>query len=318
MPIILPYLLFIFGIVLIVKGGDLFVDAASFLARATGIPEFVIGATVVSVATTFPELLVSALAAREGATAFAIGNSVGSVSVNIGLILAILILFLPTRVDRREFGVKGFLMVSSAFFLWLFSVKGHFSLAGVILLSAIFLIFLWENLRLTRHSKPDSTAPAEKSFRVLSGAIAKFVLGAAGITVGARLLVDNGVIVARRLGVPASVIAVTVVSLGTSLPELVCAVGAIIKKKPGLSVGNILGACVIDLCLILPICTALSGKTLPLTPRAVGLDLPVCLGLCLLSVLPTWVTGKLSRWQGILLLLLYLVFCAFVVVGAAA
>ena len=131
--------------------------------------------------------------------------------------------------------------------------------------------------------------------------IVKFVLGAAGIVIGADLLVDNASLLASLCGVSDRVISVTIVAIGTSLPELVTTLTAIVKKQASLSAGNIIGANIIDLTLILPVCAVISGGTLPVVGTVGVLDMPACLIIGAVACIPTIITKKFSRWQGILL-----------------
>ena len=138
-----------------------------------------------------------------------------------------------------------------------------------------------------------------------------FAIGLAAIVVGSRLLIDYGSELALLLGVPSSIIGVTMVAIGTSLPELVTTLTAIAKKEASMSVGNIIGANVIDLTMILPVCSAVSGGTLTIGSQTTALDLPVCLALCCVAVVPPLLKGKFYRWQGVLMLAVY---AAYVVI----
>lgn len=304
METFIAVLLFAVGVVLIVKGGDLFVDAATWIAEVSGIPKFIVGATVVSLATTLPEMIVSVMAALEGKVDMAVGNAVGSVTANTGLIMAIALLFMPCAVDRKVYGFKSVLMILAAAFLLVFSQGGSLLLTGSLILIAILVAFVWENIVSAKaglEAAEDRVRPPHDSKTVWSNVV-KFLLGAAGIVIGARLLVDNGSILARAAGVSEAVIAVTLVAVGTSLPELVTTITAIVKKQSALSIGNIIGANIIDLCLILPLCSLVSGKALPISAQSVGLDMPVCLGVIALALLPMLFTGKFRRWQGFVML----------------
>lgn len=146
-----------------------------------------------------------------------------------------------------------------------------------------------------------------------------FVLGAATIFVGAQLMCDNGAELARALNVPEGIIGVTILAVGTSLPELVTAITAIIKKKSDLSVGNIIGANIIDLSLILPICTFITmGKTgnpLPVDPQSLTIDFPFCLAAAGFALIPPLVMGKFKRWQGALLLSGYVTYVVLLILN---
>lgn len=305
---LLACLFFFCGVALVVRGGDYFVDAAARIARALRIPTFVIGATVVSLATTMPETIVSAMAAAEGKTEMAIGNAVGSVTANTALILGAAMVAIPILCDRRRFLRPILLLIAACLTLLLSSLGGELSLPGSLILCAIFLLFMLGNLLdAKKEAKRQTCEPGEKlSPKTWAQNVLLFLLGAAGIVFGSRLMVEYGGEIAVRLGVPERTVALTLVAVGTSLPELVTTVSAIVKKEAGLSVGNIIGANVIDLSLILPLCSLVAKKPLPVSPAGVvTLDLPVCLGATLLAFLPLLVFRRSSRLQGFLLLALY-------------
>lgn len=311
MELFVTLLLLALGILLIVKGGDFFVDAASWMAEVSGIPKFIVGATIVSLATTLPELIVSLLAAAGGKADMAAGNAVGSVTANTGLILAVSILCLPAVIQRGKLMGKGVLMIVSAAALLLACRKGVLTPVNSIFLLVLFVMFIVENLHGARQAMQPQEV-CQKAPRPAGGMIAgnliKFVLGAVGIVLGAQLLVDNGSALARICGVSERVIGVTVLAVGTALPELVTTITAVIKKQSTLSIGNILGANIIDLCLILPLCSIVSGGALPIAQEAVTLYLPVCLTVAVIGILPALIAGKFRRWQGFLMLAVYLLF----------
>ena len=138
--------------------------------------------------------------------------------------------------------------------------------------------------------------------------IVLFVLGAAGIVIGSDLLVDNGTLLAQRLGVPENVIALTAVAIGTSLPELVTAITSIVKKEASLSVGNVIGANIIDTALILPVCSVISGGTLQVAASTVRVDMPVCLAVTMIALIPALISQRFRRWQGVVLIAIYVAY----------
>ena len=297
--LLLTVLLFALGLVLIVKGGDLFVDAAVWIAEASGVPQFIIGATVVSLATTLPELMVSALGVLRGEVDLAVGNAVGSVTANTGLIMGLSILCLPAVIRRRDFAAKAGLLLAAAGMLTLLCRAGELTAVSGLALLAVFAAFGWENLRAAGRGAGGRPAGRRGG---LGGRVIKFVLGIIGIVWGADLLIEHGAALALALGVPAGIVGVTVVAVGTSLPELVTTFTAIVKREASLSIGNIVGANIIDLTLILPVCALLSGGRLTVSPRSAALDLPVCFAMTLLGVLPPLLTGRFRRWQGAVML----------------
>ena len=305
-------LLFAAGLVCIIKGGDLFVDAASWIAEASGIPKFIIGATIVSFATTLPEMLVSVFAALEGNADIAVGNAVGSVTANTGLIMCLSLVCMTCLMERRQFGVKACLLLAAILSLFGFTRDGRLSVAEGLLVLVIFAGFLAESLISARREqgtelKEDEERPAV-SGKTVAGNIVKFVLGAAGIVLGAQLLIDNGSAIASLLGVPDAIIAATMIAVGTSLPELVTTLTAIRKKESSLSVGNIIGANIMDLTLILPLCSLILGKPLPVQSQGMLLDIPACLIICAAVLVPALWKGKFQRWMGFLAGGLYIVY----------
>lgn len=307
MQTLLAAALFAVGVVLIVKGGDAFVDAASWMAGVSGIPPFIIGATIVSLATTLPELLVSLFAAMNGQVEMANGNAIGSVTANTGLILAVAVIALAGEAPRRAYLAKSLLLTGCIGVLLLFGRTGALPAAGSLLLAGLFALFLAENITGAKAAMAGAAAEErpELAGGELAGRLLMFGLGAAGIVAGAHLLVKSGSALAALLGVPERVIAVTIVAVGTSLPELVTTLTAILKKQASLSVGNILGANIIDTALILPLCSLVSGRALPISAQCAGLDLPFCLALTLIMLLPMLAKQRFARWQGWAGLLVY-------------
>lgn len=314
------------GIVLIVKGGDFFVDAASWMAEVSGIPKLIVGATVVSFATTLPELLVSVFAAVEanatgnaGLVDMAIGNAIGSVTANLALIFAIALIAMPTVIRRKDYLLKMLLMLGGATAIVVFSaIFDGIEIIGSAVLLAIFAVAMFDNVRAAVKNvraeraavAADGTAALREkpTGKVVTVNILKFVAGAAGIVIGADLLVDNASQLAALCGVSERVISVTIVAVGTSLPELVTTVTAIVKKQSSLSAGNIIGANIIDLTLILPICALIFGGKLPVVGTVGVLDMPACLLVGAVACVPTIFTKKFARWQGFLLLGLYVAY----------
>lgn len=305
-------LLFAAGLVCIIKGGDLFVDAAGWIAEASGIPKFIIGATIVSFATTLPEMLVSVFAALEGNADIAVGNAVGSVTANTGLIMCLSLVCMTCLMERRQFGVKACLLLAAILSLFGFTRDGRLSVAEGLLVLVIFAGFLAESLISARREQgTERKAEGERlavSGKTVAGNIVKFVLGAAGIVLGAQLLIDNGSAIAALLGVPDAIVAATMIAVGTSLPELVTTLTAIRKRESSLSVGNIIGANIMDLTLILPLCSLILGKSLPVQSQGMLLDIPACLIICAAVLVPALWKGKFQRWMGFLAGGLYIVY----------
>ena len=327
------YTLFLIGVVLIVKGGDWFVDGAVWVAEVTRIPRFIIGATIISLATTLPEIIVSTIAAidghsilasgvgdyvaaSQGKVGMAIGNGIGSVICNTAMILAIGIVFLPIAIKRKDFAPKAILLIAAMTALFLFSMNGSFSIAGAVVLLLIFALYIFENIRSAKADPSESAAarPATDRKSVITN-ILRVIFGAAGIVVGSQLLVNNGSKIAASWGVSESIIGVTLVAVGTSLPELVTAIASIVKKQSSMSVGNVIGANVIDTTLILAVCSFVYGGNLPVSAQNIYLDFPVAILVSLIALVPTIIHKKFSRWQGVILLMIYAAYLVIVVAG---
>lgn len=306
MELTVTLILFALGILLVVKGGDYFVDAASWIAEVSGIPKLIVGATIVSVATTLPEMLVSVMAATQGKVDMSIGNAIGSVTANIGLIMALALICMPGVIKRADYLFKSVLMILAAFIIVICGFFGKVNLVFSAVLLALFVVFIFENISVAGQSEEKERVTATKKTVIIN--IIKFFAGAAGIVFGAELLVNNGSELARFAGISERIIGVTLVAVGTSLPELITTITAIVKKQSSLSVGNILGANIMDLTLIMPLSALVSGKSLPISETAAALDLPVCLLVGLIAIAPAMLRSKFSRWQGFILLLVYAVY----------
>lgn len=309
MQTFLTFFLFAVGLVLIIKGGDWFVDAASWIAKVSGIPQFIIGATIVSIATTLPEILVSVMAAAQGNVEMATGNAIGSVTANTGMILGLSIIFMPVAVNRNKYLPKSLILMGAIVLLWALSLNGELTLFASIIMFLCFAFFIYENII---EAKRGMTPNEEKGKgntdkKTVTINILKFVVGAAFIVIGSRLLVNEGTVIATDiLHIDERIVSLTLVAVGTSLPELVTTLTAIAKKQSSLSVGNIVGANIIDMLLILPICSFISGGSLPVAFTTIWIDLPVALLVTLITLLPMLITKKFHRWQGILSLAVYI------------
>lgn len=308
-------LLFLLGLGLLIKGGDWFVDGATALARRFRLPEILIGSTIVSIGTTLPEVMVSTTSALSGHGEMAYGNTIGSVICNTALIAALSAAVRPGPADGRSLRLPAALFTAAAVaFGAVAYTTGQFSRAVGLGLLGLFLVYLVLSVRKMRTAPAPEATPAEPPaplWRTLLGLVA----GAAAIAWGADLLVDNGTRLAEALGVPEAVIALTFVALGTSLPELVTAVTALAKGHSALSLGNVIGANLLNLVLVTGTAATLAPFPLPQdgtlfgVNRSLALDLPVMAAVSLVLILPVLLRGRLYRAQGILLLAVYGAFC---------
>ncbi len=326
-------LLFALGFVLLIIGGDKFVDGATGVAKRYHIPELLIGATVVSIGTTLPEVMVSATSAAKGIGDIAYGNAIGSIICNTSLIAAITVAIKPAPVGKKDL-IKPviFFFVTAILYAAVSYMTGYFSRPIGIVLLLIFVVYMIINVKDALKGNAEHKEIAEEkedeSETVATSGFEKFkqtiiyellmiVIGAVFITIGANLLVDNGTIIATALGVPTSVIALTFVALGTSLPELVTAITSLVKGHGALSLGNVIGANLFNLVLVSGLSITIQPFSIPVEKTIAGMnaslvvDIPVMLAVMAILTIPSIIRGKLARIQGILLLAIYAAYVVF-------
>jgi len=313
-------ILFAIGLVLLIKGGDWFVDGATGIAKRFNLPDIVVGATVVSIGTTLPEVMVSTTGALAGSGAMAYGNAIGSIICNTALIAAISITCNPGPVNVKSMKTPViFFFGSAALYCFASYVLGEFPRwMGFVMLS-IFVVYTVLTVRngLQNPDASEEEEEEEQKERKLWQELLLLVIGAAVIAVGADLLVDHGQIIAIGLGVPETVVALLCVALGTSLPELVTTITSLKKGRASLGVGNVIGANVFNLVLVSGVAVSLAPFPVPMENELLNtglnmslvFEIPVMLGVMSLMAVPALVSKKLGRWQGILLLAIYAAFC---------
>ena len=314
-------LLFCIGLVMLIKGGDWFVDGAVGVAHRYKLPEILIGATIVSIGTTIPEVMVSSIAAAAGQSQTAYGNAIGSCICNTALIAAVTIAAKSVQdIDAKAFRTPIiFFFLAAVFYSAVAYTSGVFSRLIGILLLAFFVVYMVITVRQAINNRvvTDSEEAGEEEEKPLWKNLVLLIGGAAIIAVGANLLVDNGQIIAMGLGVPESVIALTFIALGTSLPELVTAITSLLKGHSSLSLGNIIGANLFNLVFVSGMAITINPFSIPSEKLIAGqnaslvVDIPVMFATMILMTLPALLTKKLRRWQGIILLLIYFSYVAF-------
>ena len=324
--IVVSVIFFLIGFFLLIKGGDWFVDGAVGLAHRFHLPELLIGATIVSIGTTLPEVMVSSQAAAVGNAGISYGNAIGSIICNTSLIAALTIAIRPSAVNKKSlvFPVAAF-FIAAVLYSGFAITAGKFTRWNGVLFLLMFVAYMIVTV-VQMKKNPEIVEPqaedadgeeqSEKP-RKLWQELLLLVLGAVCIAIGANFLVDHGTVIAKALGVPEAVIGLTMVALGTSLPELITAITSLIKGHSSLSLGNIIGANLFNIVLV-------SGAAITISPFSVPsertvfkvnsslvIDIPVMLAVMALMCLPALKRGKLSRWQGITLLLIYVAFTAY-------
>lgn len=302
------YMLFILGLILICLGGDRLVDTAVVIADKLGIPKLVVGATIVSLGTTLPEILVSTTAALDGAAAISAGNAFGSIICNTALIAGLTQTIRPVnRIQSSSVRWRAnfFFSMLTAVEVCGFTLMSFPHWMGIGLLAA-FAVYVWLNIRLSALESEEEGQKDGDEVNMPKQFIMLFVC-AVMLYIGANLLVDNGILIAGMLGVPERIIAVTFIALGTSLPELVTSVVSLIKGFGDVGLGNIIGANLLNILLVIGIPAAISS--IPLERSTVAIDIPLAAVVMAILIIPSLVRKKVSRVQGACLLAIYAAYC---------
>ena len=309
--------LFAVGLLLLIKGGDWFVDSATGIAKRFRVPEIIIGATVVSIGTTLPEVMISATAAVNHNGAIAYGNAIGSIICNAALIAAVTAAIRPAPVSRKAIVMPVlFFFISAAIYLVAAYGFGRFDRWLGIVMLFVFAVYMILTIR-QGIKNPVKTEQKEENTGSLVKEGLLLAVSAALIAVGADMLEGSSVSLATMAGIPTEVVGVTIVALCTSLPELVTAITALAKGHGALSLGNIIGANIFNLVLVSGVAVTISPFSVPQGSTIFGhntslvMELPLVLVTMALLTLPALLRKKLFRWQGVTLLLIY---AAFVVV----
>ncbi len=311
--------LFAVGLVLLTKGGDWFVDSSVGIAKFFRVPEIIIGATVVSIGTTLPEVMVSATAAVNHNGAIAYGNAIGSIICNTALIAALTIAIRPAPVNKKAITTPiVFFFASAAIYMVAAYIFGRFDRWLGFVMLGVFAVYMVLTIRQGfKNPVGEKECEEEAEGGSLVKDIVVLVVSAALIAIGADILEGSSVSLATMAGIPTEVVGVTIVALCTSLPELVTAITALAKGHGALSLGNIIGANIFNLVLVSGVAVSVSPFTVPEGSTIFGqntslvLEIPLMVGVMALMTLPALLRGKLRRWQGVTLLGIYV---AFVVV----
>lgn len=312
---LLPYFLIPLGFVLLVKGADFLIDGAVSIAKKLGAPELVIGLTVVAFGTSAPELVVNVVSSLKGASGIVVGNIVGSNIANLALNLGVTGLFAALMFEKTLLRKEVPLSLLAAAAVWFLAAPAGDTLVlglwGGVALLAGFLVFLavvFQGAKEGKGLEDIDPAAGDTTLR----ASGKFIVGLGGLVLGGKLVVDNAVAIAASLGVSEAMIGLTIVAIGTSLPELVTSVVAALKGRLGLAIGNAIGSNVFNIFWVLGISAVINPVVYD---RALGVDLLVLGGVTLLTIgLPFLAKDKKIRAPGAALLVLsYIAYMVFVV-----
>lgn len=320
MTAILPYVLFVIGFVLLIKGADLLVDGASSIARRLNVSDLVIGLTVVAFGTSTPELFVNIIASVKGNTDIAIGNVIGSNISNLLLILGVSSVIYPLTVTKGTVWKEIPLSLLAALILGilandhLIDNRGPSALTridGLVFLS-FFLIFLYYSFSIAKKIEgmedhvPAKTYGFEKSVLLI-------ILGLIGLTLGGKWIVDGAVHLATLFGMSQSLVGLTIVAVGTSLPELATSAMAAHKKNVEIAVGNVVGSNIFNIFFVLGISSVI--KPLPFQTRNnVDIGVVILASILLFFAMFTGKKRSLDRWEGIIFLALYAGYILFLII----
>ncbi|MFL8711221.1 calcium/sodium antiporter [Clostridioides sp. GD02377] len=315
-------ILFLVGFLLITKGADIFINCTVEIGRKTNISEIILGATIVSFATTLPEFTVSLLASIDGHTTMSLGNAVGSIICNTGLALGLVVFISPYNVDKKMFFSKSLLLIVSVIVLILLGLDGVITRGDSLLLIIILIFYMVNNYRsvvgkstknrnIKNSTIKDISTKKSKNFRGFSVVeilkiLALFATGLIMMIIGSQILIESGVRIASFLNIPQGIVSLTIIALGTSLPEIVSSITAIRKNHHEISVGNILGANILNIVSVIAVSAI--PNNIPILSQNRQLDIPFMILLLLIVIVPTLKSNRLSRIQGILMLFTYFLY----------
>jgi cation:H+ antiporter len=313
----LDWLLLIVGMALLIKGADFFVDGASGIAKKFGIPSLIIGLTLVSLGTSAPEISISINAVLAGSSDMSVGNVIGSNICNIFLILGISAIFTPLiiskEIKRYDIPIMLGMFIILVLFSFVITPNAINWYEGLILLLifigyTIFLIFRAKNT-------PEDNLNEEKKVNMIK-CIIFVVIGLAAIIFGGDFVVEHARNIALDLGMSETLVSLTIVAVGTSLPELVTSVVAAFKKEGDIAVGNVIGSCIFNIILILGLASIVApiGGVVLSVQSAIIFDLIVMIvgGVAMFTV--SLFSKKISRWQGILFLACYIAYIVYIII----
>ncbi len=309
---IVAIILLIIGFVLLYYGAEFLVSGSSKLARGLGISPMVIGLTIVALGTSLPEAFVSLVAVFKGNSSICLSNIIGSNIANIGLILGCSALLAPLKVDRKLVSKELPIMLGATLLFLLFCWDNKIARWEGIVLFCLFLGFNYFILKTSNKLTDEKDNPPEKnntficSLKIIGG----FVL----LTFGASVLVDNAVFIAGYFGMPTWIIGLTIIALGTSLPELATSITSAIKKEAEISMGNVIGSNIFNILFVVGLSAIISPLHLDGTATGSFTDLIIMTLFSLLLIPLIKSRYILARWEGLILLTGYILFVVFTII----
>jgi cation:H+ antiporter len=316
--------MFLAGLVLLAIGAELLVRGAVQLALALGVSPLIVGLTVVAYCTSAPELAVSLSSTASGQDNLAVGNIIGSNIFNILALLGLAALLLPLAVNSQLLRLDVPVMLAASIGVYLLAQDGNISrIDGFVLLAAMlaytaYLIYANRpgKLKPTPDGAQAVSVPPRVSWRSGTINLALVVGGVAILVLGANWMVDSATTFARAFGVSELVIGLTIVAVGTSLPEVAASLAASMRRERDIAAGNAIGSNISNILLILALAAIFSPLGLPVAPQVLNFDLPVMIGAALICV-PIFFSGKMiARWEGAVLLMFYIMYTIYVYLSA--
>jgi cation:H+ antiporter len=303
MDFIIETILFTVGLAVLLKGASIFTDSASRIAKSLGVSDIAIGLTLVAFTTSLPELAVSVLSAFRGVQGIALGNVIGSNIANVGLVLGLAALMTPAIAIHRSELKQGYIMIAVTLISVLFLVDGLSPVKGIILLAGLLGYIYY--LSREKDLKENVIGKIMERGNLSKGMIL-CAAGAAGVLLGAEILIGSSIRIAESFGISEAVIGLTLVAVGTSLPELATSITAAVKKLEGIALGNIIGSNIFNLMMVMG-ASALAG-TITADLSMLSQSVPVMILLSVILVILMKTENRLGRIEGVALLSLYAFF----------
>ncbi len=314
---LLACLFILIGFALLIYGADVFVEGAANIARQLGMPPLIIGLTIVGFATSAPEIIVGSVSAWQDKTSIAIGNALGSNITNVGMVLGLSILIIPITIASNTIKKEYGLMLAALIIALLVMIDGHLSRldASILLVSLVISIgwIVWMAKQSSASDPLSSEFAHEFSDEAgkadpLGKAFAKLLFGLIVLLIGAELLVRGGIFIAEYFGVPDLVIGLTIVAIGTSLPELAASIVSLKKGEADIAVGNIIGSNMFNMLAVLSIPALINPDSF--LPEVLSRDFPAMILLSLLLGIMVFASskGKLTRLEGGILLFCFITY----------
>jgi len=300
---ILVIIIFILGFFLVINGGSILVESGKSLGEKIGIPPAIIGAGVLCLITTMPEIVVAILATQRADYTLAVGNSLGSMICNFGVVLAISYIVLPRKLNIKDLKSKIILLFVIFLFFSSFIINGAIIMSEGLILLALFIVYMLAMFRQNKIEQGVHTNAVEDGLIKL---FFMFFVGGVAIAIGAKAIVNNVSEVGLLLGIDEKIVSLVIVAIGTSLPELVTAVVSAKNGYPEMGIGNMIGANIVNASLIPGICSVIAGgNALCVGGDVVSVGILFLLLISAVTLLPIIVFRKTMRWQGGVLLFMY-------------